>query len=128
MGRSQLELVAFSEALVRGDDAAIAEARDGLVTAPGETEMMGAPGVASNFERKVRIADATGMPLGRLKAATENLHQTLAINAFAAESGGCGLTRGAAPRDGPCSSTFLRIGRVAGSQWLRSIRADANLS
>jgi len=57
-------LVAFAEGVVQGDDAALADARAALVQAMGAAAMVDAAGVASNFERMVRIADATGIELG----------------------------------------------------------------
>jgi hypothetical protein len=56
-------LVAFAEAVVARDGAAIAGTRERLVAAMGAEAMVDAAAVASNFERMVRIADATGIPL-----------------------------------------------------------------
>jgi hypothetical protein len=58
-------LVAFAEAVVTRDREAIARARDELIGAMGVEAMVDAAAVASNFERMVRIADGTGIPLGR---------------------------------------------------------------
>jgi hypothetical protein len=57
-------LVDFAEALVARDAAAIARARERVIAAIGEAAMVDAAAVASNFERMVRIADGTGIPLG----------------------------------------------------------------
>jgi len=57
-------LVAFAEAIVGEDPAAIATARAHLTEAMGPAAMIEAAGVAANFQRMVRIADATGIPLG----------------------------------------------------------------
>ena len=76
-------LLVFAEAVVARDDAAIAAARDGLVDAMGEEAMIDAAGVASNFERMVRIADATGIPLGeQMEAASTDYRSELGIDAF----------------------------------------------
>ena len=56
-------LIAFAEAMVGKDDAALAQARDAVVQTLGPEVMVDAAGVASNFERMVRIADSTGLPL-----------------------------------------------------------------
>jgi hypothetical protein len=56
--------VAFAEAVVGSDGAAIIQARDDLIAAMGVEAMVDAAAVASNFERMVRIADGTGIPLG----------------------------------------------------------------
>lgn len=57
-------LVALAEAVVGGDGPAIARARQAVIDAMGVEAMVDAAAVASNFERMVRIADATGIPLG----------------------------------------------------------------
>lgn len=57
-------LLALSEALVEGDPDAIATARATVVDSMGTEALVDAIGVASNFERMVRIADATGLELG----------------------------------------------------------------
>lgn len=69
-------LLAFAEAVVGGDPAAtlagegggagdaLARARRDLIAAMGVEAMVDAAAVASNFERMVRIADGTGIPLG----------------------------------------------------------------
>jgi len=57
-------LIAFAEAIVAEEPARIAQARQRLVEAMGEDAMIEAAAVASNFQRMVRIADATGIPLG----------------------------------------------------------------
>jgi len=57
-------LVALSEALVEGDPESIAIARRAVARDMGTEAMVDAIGVASNFERMVRIADSTGIELG----------------------------------------------------------------
>lgn len=76
-------LVAFAEAVVSADAAQIASARDALVEALGVAEMVDAAGVASNFQRMVRIADSTGITLGGFEAITEDIRSELDINRFA---------------------------------------------
>ena len=56
------ELLAFAEAIVR-DPESLARSRAGVMMALGPAAMVDAAGVASNFERMVRIADATGVEL-----------------------------------------------------------------
>jgi hypothetical protein len=63
------ELIALAEAVVRGDEAELAEARRASLAALGPESFVAAAAVASNFERMERIADATGTadaPLVRL--------------------------------------------------------------
>jgi hypothetical protein len=77
-------LLAFADALVGEDDAALERARDALTLALGPEGLVDAAAVASNFERMVRIADGTGIPLDapvRLVAA--GLPDELSIGAFA---------------------------------------------
>jgi len=56
-------LVAFADALVGADDAALERAREELGALLGPAGLVDAAAVASNFERMVRIADGTGIPL-----------------------------------------------------------------
>ncbi len=56
-------LAAFGEAIVGRDGVEIAAKRQAVIDAAGEAVMVDAAGVASNFERMVRIADGTGIPL-----------------------------------------------------------------
>jgi hypothetical protein len=78
-------LVAFAEGVAGEDDEALARARAGLLAAMGPAALVDAAGVASNFERMVRIADATGIPLDAPVAAlTEGMRRELGIDAFAA--------------------------------------------
>ena len=58
-------LVSFAEAVVSRDRDRIARSRDALIAAMGVGAMVDAAAVAANFERMVRIADGTGIPLGR---------------------------------------------------------------
>ena len=59
------ELVAFAEAIVTGAQT-LAQSRAAVVEALGPEAMIDTAGVASNFERMVRIADSTGIELGDL--------------------------------------------------------------
>ena len=58
------ELSAFAETVVQGSDAELDVRRQSVVDAMGVAAMVDAAGVASNFQRMVRIADSTGIPLG----------------------------------------------------------------
>ena len=78
-------LLAFVEAMVGDDDTALARARETLVQACGTEVMVDAAGVASNFERMVRIADSTGIPLDeRLAAMSQDVRDELGLDRFAA--------------------------------------------
>ncbi len=56
-------LVAFAEAVVGSDETALATARQRVLVELGPEALVDAAAVASNFERMVRIADSTGIPL-----------------------------------------------------------------
>ena len=63
------QLVAFAEAVLSDDDAALARARDALITALGPPGLVDAAGVVGLFNAIDRVADATGTPLEPEKAA-----------------------------------------------------------
>lgn len=56
-------LMKFAEAFTRRDEAALYEAREDLLREAGPEVLVDTAGVAANFQRMVRIADATGIPL-----------------------------------------------------------------
>jgi hypothetical protein len=77
------ELIAFAEALVAHDEPALATARAALVGAMGAAATVDAAGVASNFERMVRIADGTGITLdGPMARASDELRAELGLQEF----------------------------------------------
>jgi hypothetical protein len=77
------ELVALAEAVVRGGEAELAEARAQALAALGPESFVAAAAVASNFERMDRIADATGIPLDApLDAISADMRAELGIDAF----------------------------------------------
>jgi len=71
------ELIEFSDAFISRDPQRLAEARDGLEQAMGNECLVDAAGVASNFQRMVRIADGTGIPVdpGRLEPRLDLVEQ-----------------------------------------------------
>ena len=78
------ELVAFAEAAVAGDTAALTTARDALRTAAGSKAVVDAAGVVANFERMVRIADGTGIPLDTAVAAlSDDFREDIGLGDFA---------------------------------------------
>jgi hypothetical protein len=77
-------LTAFAEAIVQGDEAALASARTRAAEALGPGGLVDAAAVASNFERMTRIADATGIPLDAPVAAlSSDLRDALGLDRFA---------------------------------------------
>jgi hypothetical protein len=76
-------LTAFADAAVCGDAAELATARDALRAAAGSEILVDAAGVVGNFERMVRIADGTGIPLdGIVDALTSDLRGELGLENF----------------------------------------------
>ncbi len=76
-------LLAFAEAALGDDAQAIATARAGVVEALDEASMIDAAGVIANFQRMVRIADATGIPLDEpVLMMTQGIRADLGIDDF----------------------------------------------
>lgn len=57
------ELMRFATAVATRDEAELVRRRDELVSAAGAEVMVDAAAVAANFQRMVRIADSTGIPI-----------------------------------------------------------------
>ena len=76
-------LIAFSDAVVGNDEIELEQARASLLEAVGFEGLVDAAGVAGNFQRMVRIADGTGIPLDApMRALTADLRRDLAINDY----------------------------------------------
>jgi hypothetical protein len=76
-------LTAFADAAVGDDPEALTTARDALRDAAGSEIVVDAAGVIGNFERMVRIADGTGIPLdGIVDAMTADFRGELGIDAL----------------------------------------------
>ena len=56
-------LIRFAESIAQRDETAIAESRLKLLESAGAAVVVDAAGVAANFQRMVRIADAIGIPV-----------------------------------------------------------------
>ena len=82
-------LIAFAEAMVGEDDDTLTHIRHAVIEALSPAALVDAAGVASNFERMVRIADATGIPLdARMAALSQEVRDTLHLERFLAEKAG----------------------------------------
>lgn len=82
-------LVALAEAMVGDDDTVLTHVRHAVIEALSPAALVDAVGVASNFERMVRIADATGIPLdARMAALSQEVRDTLHLERFLAEKTG----------------------------------------
>ena len=78
-------LIAFTEAMVRDDDATLTQTRHAVIEELSPEVMVDAAGVASNFERMVRIADATGIQLDeRMAALSQETRDALHLERFTA--------------------------------------------
>jgi hypothetical protein len=79
-------LLAFAEAMVGEDDDALNHVRHAVIEVLSPEAMVDAAGVASNFERMVRVADATGIPLDeRLQSLSQEVRDTLHLERFTAQ-------------------------------------------
>jgi len=110
-------LLAFAEAVVQGEDDEIERTRTALIAAVGGEGFVDAAAVVGNFQRMVRIADGTGIPLDApLNAMTANLQADLGLNEFASASNTpelAALPRALATLLQPVAGPLFRmIGRV----------------
>ncbi len=107
-------LTAFADAAVTGDPAELATARDALREAAGSAVVVDAAGVIGNFQRMVRIADGTGIPLdGLVDTMSADIREDLGLERFESRR----LTpRGALARGlGPVARWVAKTGlRIAG--------------
>ena len=79
-------LVSFAEAACAAADerdAELAAVRNKLLTAAGPGSLVDAAAVVANFQRMVRVADGTGIPLdSQLNTLTAGLREDLGIDQF----------------------------------------------
>jgi hypothetical protein len=109
-------LISFAEAVVGGDDDVIAGARRDLLERVGPEAFVDACGVIGNFERMVRIADSTGIPLDTPVAAlTADIREELGIDQF-------GSARNT-PALGSVGKVLGRVGRAVALAGLRTAAA-----
>jgi hypothetical protein len=77
------ELMQFAEAVASRDEAALERAREELQRLGGNDVLVDAAGVAANFQRMVRIADCTGIPVDdRMGALSGNIQEQLDLRRF----------------------------------------------
>lgn len=78
-------LIRFCDAFMSNDEATLTAARDAFVAELGDEALVDAAGVVSNFQRMVRIADATGIPLDPpMAGASVDLRKQLGISNYTA--------------------------------------------
>jgi len=76
-------LVRFAEAIISGSDPELSDARHAVIAAVGGDGFVDAAAVVGNFERMVRVADATGIPLDEMAVdATVELRENLGLNDY----------------------------------------------
>ena len=77
------ELLQLANACMGAGDVALESARQALVDKMGPAAMIDTVGVISNFQRMVRIADATGIPAdGPMQEMSGDLREQLGINQY----------------------------------------------
>jgi len=76
-------LMNFAESLARRDEEALEQARTALLEEAGAEVLVDAAAVAGNFQRMVRIADSTGIPLDDSSAAISmDIREELELGRF----------------------------------------------
>ena len=76
-------LVAFAEAMAGDDDDALTHVRRAVIEVLNPATMVDAAWVASNFERMIRIADATGIQLDeRMQTLSQEVRDVLHLERF----------------------------------------------
>ena len=76
-------LVEFTDAAHSDDETALAPLRKQIVEAMSEAALVDTCGVVANFQRVVRIADGTGIPLDEaVMALSSDLRPKLGVEAF----------------------------------------------
>ena len=82
--RHGLVLMKFAEAVASRNEEALSHARQQLLQEAGAEVLVDAAAVAANFQRMVRIADSTGIPLDELSAAVSvGVRKELNLERFA---------------------------------------------
>jgi hypothetical protein len=106
-------LIGLADAMVGDDDRLLAGARQRVLRELGPAELVDAAAVASNFERMVRIADTTGIPLDDpVEIMTSGVRESLGIDRFtaAANTPPAGVVRRAlTPLLRPLLGKLLRV-------------------
>ena len=81
--RHGAELVAFAEAALAADAEALAKARTAVRDALGPEALVDVAAVIGNFQRMVRIADSTGIPLDTpLELLSASLRDEIGVGSF----------------------------------------------
>lgn len=89
-------LTAFADAVVKGSQSDITEAREAIISALGFSAVVDAAGVIGNFQRMNRISDGMGLELDSLMhTLSSELGESLELRKFAsaANTKGSGLMK-----------------------------------
>jgi hypothetical protein len=114
-------LVALAEALVGEDEAALVEARRRAIDELGAEAFVDAVAVASNFERMVRIADGTGIPLDTpVNLVSEDVRDELNLGRFAAAAHTPGVSAWQRPLGRVLRRLMPRILKLVGARMARA--------
>ena len=85
------ELMKFAEAVASRDATVLDDAREALLKQAGPEVLVDAAGVAGNFQRMVRIADCSGIPLDDIMmAASADIPDQLGLRRFGSGGGAGG--------------------------------------
>ena len=77
------KLLAFADAIVGTDRAALDDARAAIADALGDAAVAGAASIAANFTKNDRVANGIGIPVDPMvMKATEDLREELGLNDF----------------------------------------------
>ena len=105
-------LIRFAEAAVRGSDSELALARQQVLDELGPEPLVDAAAIVGNFQRMVRIADATGIPLdGMVNRVTADLRAEIGIEKYGSAANTPrvgGFTRLVSRWMGPIATRMLR--------------------
>ncbi len=116
-------LVALAEAQVAGDEAALVRARRVVVGRLGSEGLVDAAAVVANFERMVRIADSTGIPLDTpMNAMTGDIRGDLDLGRFSSSANTAEAGWLAHALGGPARTALLSILKLGYSVRSRLIR------
>lgn len=87
------ELMRFAESLARRNEPELAAARKDLLKAAGPSVLVDAAGVAANFQRMVRIADSTGIPVDNLdNPLSQQIRVDLGLDTFSSARNSLAIT------------------------------------
>ena len=107
-------LVRFAEAAVTGDEAELESARARVLEELGPDALVDASAVVGNFERMVRIADGSGIPLDApMEMLTADLRNDLGIDRFGSAAN--------TPSSGPLKRVLARVLRAVTLPLMRRI-------